>query len=127
MTALRPHSPLPNTLFPHIKILTCSSQPQFTMASQLKRKRSDSELSFSSSTTLSSPPRLLADFGSSVSMADYGTPVSAMFRGRSTPLHLNSRTLKRFRNSRPSDAEVHGTPLSKHAPTSGQKVKTPAH
>ncbi|KAL1892908.1 hypothetical protein Sste5346_006801 [Sporothrix stenoceras] len=74
------------------------------MAGQLKRKRSDSELSFSSSTTLSSPPRLMVDFG--------GTPMSEMFHGRSTPLHLNSRTLKRYRNNRPSEAEVHERTLN---------------
>ncbi|KJR82646.1 uncharacterized protein SPSK_03624 [Sporothrix schenckii 1099-18] len=77
------------------------------MAFQLKRKRSDSELSFSCSTTLSSPPRPTADFGSSPSPSDDVTTLPAIFRGRGTPLHFNSRTLKRYRDSRPSEAEVH--------------------
>ncbi|KIH94676.1 hypothetical protein SPBR_06282 [Sporothrix brasiliensis 5110] len=84
------------------------------MAFQLKRKRSDSELSFSCSTTLSSPPRLTADFGNSSSPSDNVTTMPAMFRGRGTPLHFNSRTLKRYRDSRPSEAEVHASEESSH-------------
>lgn len=75
----------------------------------LKRKRSDSELSFSSSTTLSSPSRPSTNFCfSSPSMTDHEPVASAMFRGFRAPTHLNSRTMKRTRNGRPSDAEVHG-------------------
>ncbi|KAJ9150295.1 hypothetical protein NKR23_g3789 [Pleurostoma richardsiae] len=76
----------------------------------LKRKRSDSELSFSSNGTfLSSPPRPIGtaamDFFGAM---DTDQPASPSMTARScTPAHLPSRTLKRFRDSRPSDEEVH--------------------
>jgi len=65
----------------------------------LKRKRSTSELcssplSSSASSTSSSPPH-------SSSFAIFG------LGSMSGPAHLNSRTLKRFRNSRPSEQLVH--------------------
>ncbi|KAF7561779.1 hypothetical protein G7046_g2391 [Stylonectria norvegica] len=66
----------------------------------LKRKRSVSELTTSPSSSVSSfdsPPR-----GSTRTID-------------CTPIHLHSRTLKRFRNSRPSDHEVHRKFY--HAPT----------
>lgn len=67
----------------------------------LKRKRSESELSFSSSSAFSSPtrPELLSSM-------DIDTSPIRMSRS-STPAHLHSRTLKRFRDSRPSDEEIH--------------------
>lgn len=86
----------------------------------LKRKRSDDELSpFSPGGTghgLSSP--LPSDNGDvDMVMMDTETPLSpksTMFpstmqtRSRScTPSHLSSRTVKRLRNGRPSDDEVH--------------------
>lgn len=60
----------------------------------LKRKRSASEL-------LSSP--------SSASTFSFGSspPPHNPFTTDAAPAHLPSRTLKRFRDSRPSDAEVH--------------------
>ncbi|KAI1484335.1 hypothetical protein F5X96DRAFT_664797 [Biscogniauxia mediterranea] len=60
----------------------------------LKRKRSESELSFSSSSGLGSPSKhdITMDMG--------GLRIV-------TPAHLPSRTMKRFRDSRPSDEEVH--------------------
>ncbi|KAI1496091.1 hypothetical protein F5X99DRAFT_401379 [Biscogniauxia marginata] len=61
----------------------------------LKRKRSESELSLSSSSALGSPSRHDA---TTMDMA--ASRVAA-------PAHLPSRTMKRFRDSRPSDAEVH--------------------
>ncbi|KAH7027833.1 uncharacterized protein B0I36DRAFT_364979 [Microdochium trichocladiopsis] len=54
----------------------------------LKRKRSDSEFSCSSASTLSSPPRPETFF-------------------HKAPAHLNSRTLKRHRDNRPSEDKVY--------------------
>ena len=71
----------------------------------LKRKRSESELSFSS--TFSSPPRpgsSAFDF-SAMETESWGFLTSRS----STPSHLPSRTMKRFRDNRPSEAEVHRT------------------
>ncbi|KXJ86263.1 hypothetical protein Micbo1qcDRAFT_198377 [Microdochium bolleyi] len=59
----------------------------------LKRKRSESEFSCSSASTLSSPPRPDGFFHAS-------------------PAHLHSRTLKRYRDNRPSEDEVHQHTLS---------------
>ncbi|RKU40437.1 hypothetical protein DL546_002819 [Coniochaeta pulveracea] len=70
----------------------------------LKRKRSESEFSSSSSSTLSSPLQLeLSNHGVSIEPIPYGR----------TPSYLPSRTMKRFRNSRPSDQQVHQHTLSK--------------
>ncbi|KAI1638761.1 hypothetical protein F4809DRAFT_598869 [Biscogniauxia mediterranea] len=65
----------------------------------LKRKRSESELSFSSSSGLGSPSKhdITMDMG--------GLRIV-------TPAHLPSRTMKRFRDSRPSDEEVHQRTLN---------------
>ncbi|KAK3935462.1 hypothetical protein QBC46DRAFT_397515 [Diplogelasinospora grovesii] len=80
----------------------------------LKRKRSDSELSSVSSSTFSSPPRpggCNFDFG--VMMIDTSPQPRRFSPGRaSTPSHLPSRTRKRFRDSRPADAEVHQRTLN---------------
>lgn len=75
----------------------------------LKRKRSDSELSFSSGSTFSSPPRPGSssfDFCTMAMAMDGRPPAFSPIRSR-TPSHLHSRTMKRFRNNRPSDEEVH--------------------
>ncbi|CAK7226772.1 hypothetical protein SBRCBS47491_006343 [Sporothrix bragantina] len=77
------------------------------MSGFLKRKRSDSEMSFSSSTTLSSPPRPIPELGSPASPAFWKIPSPPMLRGRDAMSHLPGRTLKRYRNNRPSEAEVH--------------------
>lgn len=67
----------------------------------LKRKRSSSE--FSSSTATNSPPQKgTFHFGSGDALMAMN---AAMSPSRS---HLHSRTMKRFRNGRPSDDEVHG-------------------
>jgi hypothetical protein len=71
----------------------------------LKRKRSESELSFSSCSAFSSPPRP-ADQHMSVDM-DMVTSPTFGFQPSRNPAHLHSRTMKRFRDSRPSDDEVH--------------------
>ncbi|KAI0178936.1 hypothetical protein GGR52DRAFT_534166 [Hypoxylon sp. FL1284] len=77
----------------------------------LKRKRSESELSFSSSSTFCSPPR---PDQFAVMMDMDGTSVSPLrlYSRNATPAHLPSRTMKRFRDSRPSDEEVHQRTLN---------------
>ncbi|CAM1504722.1 Fc.00g023130.m01.CDS01 [Cosmosporella sp. VM-42] len=67
----------------------------------LKRKRSVSELSTSSSS--------VSPFNSPPSVAGIPSPFARMDL---TPIHLHSRTLKRFRNSKPSDDEVHQRTLN---------------
>ncbi|KAM3524021.1 hypothetical protein MY4038_007926 [Beauveria bassiana] len=65
----------------------------------LKRKRSSSELAsspLSFTSTFSSPP------SKSPSVIDF-TPRMGLIN----PFHLNSRTLKRFRDNRPSQAKIH--------------------
>ncbi|KAM5355242.1 hypothetical protein ACJ41O_001888 [Fusarium nematophilum] len=66
-----------------------------------KRKRSISELcaSPSSDSSFDSPPRGTNTFNPFAVMA-------------ATPIHLHSRTLKRFRNSRPSEEQVHQRTLN---------------
>ncbi|CCC06601.1 hypothetical protein SMACR_12616 [Sordaria macrospora] len=79
----------------------------------LKRKRSESDLSLSS--TLPSP--------SAGTSNDHGFDLSAIASvinsqksfstiPLSTPSHLHSRTMKRYRNNRPSEEEVHQRTLS---------------
>ncbi|KAM3515410.1 hypothetical protein MY11210_000972 [Beauveria gryllotalpidicola] len=65
----------------------------------LKRKRSSSELAsspLSFTSTFSSPP------SNGPSMIDF-TPRMGLIN----PFHLHSRTLKRFRDNRPSQEEIH--------------------
>ncbi|KAI1857159.1 hypothetical protein JX265_011360 [Neoarthrinium moseri] len=70
----------------------------------LKRKRSESELSLSScGTAFSSPPRPDASHAG----MDLTSPTPSCRSGMATPSHLPSRTMKRIRDSRPSDEEVH--------------------
>ncbi|KAI0149740.1 hypothetical protein F4776DRAFT_602979 [Hypoxylon sp. NC0597] len=73
----------------------------------LKRKRSESELSLSSSSAFNSPPR--PDHFSSMDLDT--SPIRRTSRS-STPSHLPSRTMKRFRDSRPSDEEIHQRTLN---------------
>ncbi|KAF7548469.1 hypothetical protein G7Z17_g7036 [Cylindrodendrum hubeiense] len=67
----------------------------------LKRKRSASEL-------LSSPSSV-SSFNSPPHGAAIRNPFATMDM---TPIHLHSRTLKRFRNSRPTENEVHKRTLN---------------
>ncbi|KEZ42402.1 hypothetical protein SAPIO_CDS5585 [Scedosporium apiospermum] len=71
----------------------------------LKRKRSISELSSSpvrpSSSCFTSPASSI-----NFSFNSFAGPSSPTPMARN-PAHLNSRTLKRFRDSRPSEEEVH--------------------
>ena len=70
----------------------------------LKRKRSESEFSFSSA--FSSPSRPEGngfDFGSMPTEKTNQTSVRRFM----TPEHLPLRTMKRFRDNRPSEAQVH--------------------
>ncbi|KAK6074149.1 orf21 protein [Seiridium cupressi] len=77
----------------------------------LKRKRSESELSYSSSSTgsaLNSPPRPgPSSFASTHHDAESTSPMRWQM---ATASHLPSRTMKRFRNGRPSEDEVHRHP-----------------
>ncbi|KAK4236466.1 protein MEMO1 [Achaetomium macrosporum] len=69
----------------------------------LKRKRSESELSVFPSTQLLNNDRFNFDAMSAMNTARRG-----FFAPRlSTPSHLPSRTLKRFRDNRPSESEVY--------------------
>jgi hypothetical protein len=70
----------------------------------LKRKRSDSEISVSSGSFLSSPPPQNAMETSSL------PPSISPFLREINPPHLSSRTRKRFRDNRPSEAKIHGKP-----------------
>ncbi|KAK1753444.1 hypothetical protein QBC47DRAFT_43495 [Echria macrotheca] len=74
----------------------------------LKRKRSESELSFSS--TLSSPPR--PDIVAFTFSAAVPENWSQWLSRPSTPSHLPSRTMKRFRDNRPTENEVHQRTLN---------------
>ncbi|RYP24426.1 hypothetical protein DL767_008596 [Monosporascus sp. MG133] len=75
----------------------------------LKRKRSESEFSVASSSAVGSPPRPFAS-----AMDVYFTSPSPLRpQSRSmAPAHLPSRTLKRFRDSRPSDELIHRRTLN---------------
>ncbi|KAL7620238.1 hypothetical protein AAE478_009231 [Parahypoxylon ruwenzoriense] len=75
----------------------------------LKRKRSESELSYTSSSTFNSPP-LPERFTMMMDLAD--TSPLRLMSINNTPAHLHSRTLKRFRDSRPSEEEVHQRTLN---------------
>ncbi|KAI4861510.1 hypothetical protein F4820DRAFT_433499 [Hypoxylon rubiginosum] len=77
----------------------------------LKRKRSESELSFSSSSTFGSPMQP-NQFAAMMDMDGASASPLRQFPQNTTPAHLHSRTVKRFRNSRPSDEEVHQRTLS---------------
>ncbi|PNY23944.1 Uncharacterized protein TCAP_06116 [Tolypocladium capitatum] len=82
----------------------------------LKRKRSASELGASSSPSSASPPTSNFDFTMDVSPpAFYDAPAP----------HLNSRTLKRFRDSRPSDDEVHQRTLDLLYSAQQQRLRQP--
>ncbi|KAK3391528.1 hypothetical protein B0T20DRAFT_81235 [Sordaria brevicollis] len=79
----------------------------------LKRKRSESELSFSSS--LPSPSAGMSndhgfDLSAIASVINSQKSFSSM--PLPTPSHLHSRTMKRYRNNRPSEEEVHQRTLS---------------
>ncbi|KAJ4329199.1 hypothetical protein N0V84_000325 [Fusarium piperis] len=81
-----------------------------------KRKRSVSELcsSPSSVSSFDSPPRATNGLTN---------PFAVM---AATPIHLHSRTLKRFRNSRPSEDEVHQRTLNMLFSAQSQKHTMPA-
>ncbi|KAB5578119.1 hypothetical protein GE09DRAFT_540897 [Coniochaeta sp. 2T2.1] len=72
----------------------------------LKRKRSESEFSLSSNSTFSSPPRP----GSS--NFNFGGMDSAPIRYGVAPSHLPSRTLKRLRDNRLSEEQIHQNTLN---------------
>ncbi|KAJ4291482.1 hypothetical protein N0V88_006079 [Collariella sp. IMI 366227] len=71
----------------------------------LKRKRSDSEMSLAS--VFSSTQRVENDRFNFDAMAAMDTARRGFFAPRmATPSHLPSRTMKRFRDNRPSESEV---------------------
>lgn len=71
----------------------------------MKRKRSDSEISFCSSSMLSSPPQSNAmDIDMCMSPDNKYQNFPEI-----TPSHLSSRTRKRFRDNRPSESTIHRT------------------
>ena len=80
----------------------------------LKRKRSDSEVSPSSSSTATFPSR---DPSSSpcpdiYMLDDAPFAEQPVYRPEILSSHLNSRTRKRFRDSRPDESKIHGTHIS---------------
>ena len=94
------HLPSAELLTPLLKtFVSC-----FLVKMVIKRKRSESELS-SFSSAFSSPtrpdPQSLDTL--TVGQINWGTLSSRS----STPTHLPSRTMKRFRDNRPSETEVH--------------------
>ena len=94
------HLPSAELLTPLLKtFVSC-----FLVKMVIKRKRSESELS-SFSSAFSSPtrpdPQSLDTLA--VGQINWGTLSSRS----STPTHLPSRTMKRFRDNRPSETEVH--------------------
>ncbi|CAJ2500191.1 Uu.00g030440.m01.CDS01 [Anthostomella pinea] len=96
----------------------------------LKRKRSESELSFSSSSSaFSSPPRNEAAFTfSNTDTSPLRFLSSARSRGSSTtPAHLPSRTMKRFRDNRPSDDEIHQRTLNMLYTAQRQQIQHDTH
>lgn len=77
-----------------------------TMTMTMKRKRSESELSFCNSSRLSSPQLNAMDIDMCMS------PCSTYQSHQdTTQSHLPSRTRKRFRDNRPSEAAIHRMPL----------------
>ncbi|KAM0284241.1 hypothetical protein ACHAQH_002030 [Verticillium albo-atrum] len=73
----------------------------------LKRKRSSEELSSSPSSFSSSPIR-----PDTMDVDHVGVLPFSAFPSHFTPSHLPSRTLKRFRDNRPSQEEVHQRTLN---------------
>ncbi|KAI3324846.1 hypothetical protein HD806DRAFT_493774 [Xylariaceae sp. AK1471] len=90
---------------------------------QLKRKRSESELSTSTTSTFNSPSRVgsfsPASANTSMDMDSFAFtsnfPVSPLARYSNKNLqfpHVPGRTMKRFRDNRPSEYEVHQRTLN---------------
>ncbi|KAK0750380.1 hypothetical protein B0T18DRAFT_428333 [Schizothecium vesticola] len=75
----------------------------------IKRKRSESELS-SFSSAFSSPTRPGSQSIDTVAIGQINW--GALSSRSSTPNHLPSRTMKRFRDNRPSESEVHQRTLN---------------
>ncbi|KAK5631530.1 hypothetical protein RRF57_007244 [Xylaria bambusicola] len=88
----------------------------------LKRKRSESELSTSTTSTFNSPPRVncFSPESTDVSMDDFTFtahyPVSPLSRFSNKNLHVPGRTMKRLRDNRPSEHEVHRKFVSGQSP-----------
>ncbi|KAH8906439.1 hypothetical protein BR93DRAFT_752024 [Coniochaeta sp. PMI_546] len=74
----------------------------------LKRKRSESEFSVSSGSTFSSPPR---PGSSNFNFGGMDAGMNSPIRYGVTASHLPSRTLKRFRDNRLPEEEIHQNTL----------------
>ncbi|RYP63303.1 hypothetical protein DL771_009335 [Monosporascus sp. 5C6A] len=75
----------------------------------LKRKRSESEFSVTSSSAFTSP---LRPFATAMDICFTSPSPTRPQSGSMAPAHLPSRTLKRFRDSRPSDELIHRRTLN---------------
>ncbi|KAI8624128.1 hypothetical protein F5Y19DRAFT_481025 [Xylariaceae sp. FL1651] len=104
---------------------------------QLKRKRSESELSSSTTSTFGSPlrsssfspasPNTTIDVGSFRFSADFPiSPLSRYNNNHNFPL-VAGRTMKRFRNNRPSENEVHQRTLNMLYAAQRQQKHAQAH
>ncbi|KAI1819759.1 hypothetical protein F4861DRAFT_525812 [Xylaria intraflava] len=104
---------------------------------QLKRKRSESELSTSTASPFSSPSRPDAISPSTATPMEIDTfdftpnfPVSTLFRFSNQGLlfpHVPGRTMKRLRDNRPSQHEVHQHTLHMLYAAQRQQPEAPAH
>ncbi|OIW28181.1 hypothetical protein CONLIGDRAFT_578933 [Coniochaeta ligniaria NRRL 30616] len=74
----------------------------------LKRKRSESEFSISSGSTFSSPPR---PGSSNFNFGGMDAGMNSPIRYGATASHLPSRTMKRFRDNRLPEEEIHQNTL----------------
>ena len=80
--------------------------PLATVKMLLKRKRSDAELSYGF--MFASTQKLNGDSFNFDAMSAMETARRGFFSPRqSTPSHLHSRTMKRFRDNRPAESEVY--------------------
>ncbi|KAI0868183.1 hypothetical protein GGS24DRAFT_483109 [Hypoxylon argillaceum] len=105
---------------------------------QLKRKRSESELSTSTTSTFNSPPRFGSFSPQSIDVSmdtdSFGFttdfPVSPLSRFSNKTLqfpHVPGRTMKRFRDNRPTEREVHERTLNMLYAAQRQQPSTQPH
>ena len=85
--------------------------PIYSMA--FKRKRSDYEISPSSSSTATFPSRdaSLSPCPDISMLDDAAFSAQPIHRPEIVPSNINSRTRKRFRDNRPDESKIHGTYL----------------
>lgn len=111
------HPTSPSRFFCAVRINRPSSlkiYQQLPVKMVIKRKRSESELS-SFSSAFSSPTRPGSQSIDTLAIGQINW--GALSSRSSTPNHLPSRTMKRFRDNRPSESEVHReSPNASHRP-----------